>query len=138
MFMSRTQTEKKKILIVFDDMITDNMSNKKFQAVAKELFIRCRKLNISLVFITQSSFFVPKDVGLNSTHYLIMKINNKNELQNIARTHSVDIDYKDFMKIYRKFTKEPYSFLTIDTVLLASDPLRLRKNLFHSYKNDSN
>ena len=68
---------KRKILIVFDDMIADIMSNKKFQAIIKELFIRCRKLNISLVFITQSYFSVPKDVRLNSTHYLIMKINNR-------------------------------------------------------------
>ena len=123
---------KRKILIAFDDMIADIMSNKKFQAVVKELFIRCRKLNILLVFITQSYFSVPKDVRLNSTHYLIMKINNRKELQNIAITHSADIDYKDFMKIYRECTKEPYSFLTIDTTLPASDPLRFRKNLFDS------
>ena len=90
----------KKVLIVFDDMIADIMTNKKFQAIIKELFIRCRKLNISLVFITQSYFSVPKDVRLNSTHYLIMKINNKRELQNIAINHSADIDYQDFMKIY--------------------------------------
>ena len=75
-----TQKEIKNVLIVFDDMIADIMSNKKFQAIIKELFIRCRKLNISLVFITQSYFSVPKDVRLNSTHYLIMKINNKREL----------------------------------------------------------
>ena len=83
---------KRKILIVFDDMIADIMTNKKFQAIIKELFIRCRKLNISLVFITQSYFSVPKDVRLNSTHYLIMKINNRKELQNIAINHSADID----------------------------------------------
>ena len=77
----------RKILIVFDDMIADIMTNKKFQAIIKELFIRCRKLNISLVFITQSYFSVPKDVRLNSTHYLIMKINSKRELQNIAINH---------------------------------------------------
>ena len=106
------------------------MTNKKLQSIIKELFIRCRKLNISLVFITQSYFFVPKDVRLNSTHYLIMKINNKRELQNIAINHSADIDYKDFMKIYRECIKEPYSFLTIDTTLLSSNPLRFRKNLF--------
>ena len=75
---------KRKILIVFDDMIADIMTNKKFQAIIKELFIRCRKLNISLVFITQSYFSVPKDVRLNSAHYLIMKINNRKESQNIA------------------------------------------------------
>ena len=90
---------KRKTLIVFDDMIADIMSNKKLEAVIKELFIRCRKLNIWLVFITQSYFSVPNVVRLNSTHYLIMKINNQRELQNIAINHSADIDYKDFMKI---------------------------------------
>ena len=131
-------SRKRKILIVFDDMIAEIMSNKKFQAIFKELLIRCRKLNISLVFITQSYSSVPKDVRLNSTHYLIMKINNRKELQNIAINHSADIDYKDFRNVYRKCTKEPYNFLTIDTTLPASDPLRFRKNLFDSYKNDSN
>ena len=123
---------KRKKLIVFNDMIADIMDNKKFQAIIKELFIRCRKLNISLVFITQSYFSVPKDVRLNTTHYFIMKINNKRELQNIAINHSADIDYQDFIKIYRECTKEPYNFLTIDTTLPASDPLRFRKNLFDS------
>ena len=101
---------RRKILIVFDDMIADIMTNKKFQSIIKELFIRCRKLNISLVFITQSYFYGSKDVGLNSTHYLIMKINNKRELQNIAFNHSANIDYQDFMKIYRECTREQYSF----------------------------
>ena len=101
---------KRKKLIVFDDMIADIMTNKRFQAIIKELFIRCRKLNISLVFITQSYFSVPKDVRLNSKHYLIMKINNKRELQNIAINNFADIDYKDFVKIYRECKKEPYSF----------------------------
>ena len=90
------------------------------------------------MFITQPYFSVPKDVRLNSTHYLIMKINNKRELQNIAINHSADIDYKDFVKIYREYTKKPKSFLTADTMLPASDLLRYRKNLFQSYKNDSN
>ena len=72
---------KRKILIVFDDMIADVMTNKKFQAIIKELFIRCRKLNTSLIFITQSCFGVSKEVRLNSTHYLIMKTHNKRELQ---------------------------------------------------------
>ena len=108
-------SRKRTILIVFDDMIADIKTNKKFQAIIKELFIRCRKVNISLLFITQSCFSVPKDGRLNSTHYLIMKISNRKELQNIAINHSADIDYKDFMKIYRECTKEPYSFLTIDT-----------------------
>ena len=126
-------SRKRKILIVFDDMIADIMTNKRFQAIIKELFIRCRKLNISLVFITQSYFFVRKDVKLNLSHYLIMKINSKRELQNIAVNHSADIDYQDFIKIYGECTKEPYNFLTKDTTLPASDPLRIRKNLFDFY-----
>ena len=69
-------SRKRKVLIIFDDMIADIMSNKKFQEIIKELFIRCRKVNIYLVLITQSHFYVPKDVRLNSTHYFIMKINN--------------------------------------------------------------
>ena len=97
--------QKRKTLIVFDDMIADIMMNKKFQAIIKELFLRCRKLNISLVFITQSYFPVPKDVRLNSTHYLIMKISNRKELQNMAINHSADTDYKDFVKIYRECPK---------------------------------
>ena len=113
-------------------LITDIMTNKKFQAIVKELFIRCRKLNISLVFITQSYFSVPKGVILNSTHYLIRKINNKRDLQNIAINHSADIDYQDFIKIYRECTQKPYNFLTIDTTLPASNPLRSRKKLFDS------
>ena len=120
---------RRKILIIFDDMIADVMANKKFQSIIKELFIRCRKLNISLVFITQSYFSVPKDVRLNSTHF-IMKINNKRELQNIAINHSADIDYKDFMKIYRECTKDRFNFLTIDTTLPSCNLLRFRKNLF--------
>ena len=70
-------------------------------------------------------FSVPKDVRLNSTDYLIMKINNKKELKNIATNHSVGVDYKDFMKIYRECTKEPYNFLTIDTTLPAKNPFCL-------------
>ena len=75
------------------------MTNRRFQAIIKELFVRCKKLNISLVFISQSYFSVPKDVRLNSTRYLIMKINKRKKLQNIAIDHSTGIDYKDFMKI---------------------------------------
>ena len=89
-------SRKRKILIVFDDMIGDIMGDKKFQAITKTFFIRCRKLIISLVFIMQSYFSVPEDVRLNSKHYMIMKINNRKELQNIAINHSADIDYKYF------------------------------------------
>ena len=126
---------RRKILIVFDDMIADVKHNKKFQAIIEELFIRCRKLNILLVFITQS---VPKDARLNLTHYLIMKINNRIELKKIVNDHSADIDYQDFMKIYRECTKKPFNLMTMDTTLPVSNPLRLRKNLFDSYENESN
>ena len=120
------------MLIVFDGMIADIKSNKKFQATINELFIRCRKLNISLIFFTQSYFSVPRDVRLNSTHYFIMETNSRIELKNIAIDHSADIHYQDFLKIYKECTKEPYNFLEIDTKLPASDPLRFRKNLFDS------
>ena len=105
----------RKILIVFDDMIADMINNKKLNPIVTELFIRGRKLNVSIVFITQSYFKVPKDVRLNSTHFFIMKFLNKRELQQIALNHSSDIDFKDFMKIYKECTKEPYSFLVNDT-----------------------
>ena len=119
----------RKVLIVFDDMIADLINNKKLDSIVTELFIRGRKLNISIVIITQSYFKVPKDVRLNSTHFFIMKIPNKRELQQIALNHSSDIDFKDFMKILKKCTKKPYSFLVIDTTLPSDDPLRFRKNL---------
>ena len=125
-------SNRRKILIIFDDTIGDITTSKKFQAMIKELFIRCRKVNISFVFITQSYFSVPEEVRLNSTHYLIMKIHNKRELRNTAINHSPDFDYKDFMKIYRKCTKEPYYFMTIDTTLPADNSLRFRKNLLDS------
>ena len=80
-----------------------------YNPIVTELFIRGKKLNISIVFITQSYFKVSKDVRLNSTHFFIMKIPNKRELQQTALNHSSDIDFKDFMKIYKKYTKEPYS-----------------------------
>ena len=90
----------------FDDMTADIMTNKKFQSIIKGLFIRCRKLNISIAFITQSYFRTPKDARLNSTHYLLMKIQSKKKLQNIAQDNSGDIDCKDFLEIYRNCTKE--------------------------------
>ena len=117
---------KSKVLNVFDDMISHVMSNKKAQRVPKDLFIRWRKLNISLCFLTQSYFSVPKDVRLNCTHYVIFKLDNERELQNIAINHSGDIDYKDFVNIYRNCTKEPYNFLTIYTKQL--DDKRFKKN----------
>ena len=121
--------KKRKILIVFDDMIADMINNNKLNPIVTEWFIRGRKLNISIVFIIQSYFKVPKDVRLNSTHFFIMKIPNKRKLQQIALNHSSDINFKDFMNIYKKCAAEPYSFLLNDTTLLSDDPLRFRKNL---------
>ena len=126
-----------KILIAFDDMIAD-MINKKLNSIVTELFIRGRKLNISLVFITQSYFKVPKDVRLNTTHFFIMKIPNKRELQQIAINHSSDISTKDFTNIYRKYTIEPYSFFVNDTTLGSDNPLRFRKLFLRYNKNHDN
>ena len=106
-----------KILIVFDDMIADMIHNKKLNSIVTELFIRGRKLNISLVFITQSYFKVPKDVRLNSTHFFVMKIPNKRELQQIALNNSSGIVFKDLVRIYKKCSTEPYSFLIVDTTI---------------------
>ena len=86
-------------------------------------------LNISLVFITQSYFAVPENVRLNSTHYFIMKIPNKQKLHQIAFNHSSDIEFKDFMNIYKTCTAKSYSFLVIDATLASDNSLRFRKNL---------
>ena len=94
--------KKCKILIVFDDMIADILSNKKLNAIVTELFIRGRKLNISRVFITRSYFAVARNIKPNSTHHFIMKIPDKRELQQIAFNNLSDIDFKDFMNIYKK------------------------------------
>ena len=112
--------KKRKVLIFFDDMIADMISNKKLNSIVTGLFIRGRKLNISIVFIAQSSFKVPKDVRLNSTHFFIMKIPNKRELQQIALNHA---SHTDFMKIYKKCTAEPYSFFVNDSNLPSDNPL---------------
>ena len=118
---------KRKVLIVFDDMIADMINNKKLNSRVPELCVRGRKLNISIVFITQSFFKVSKDVSLNSTPFFIMEIPNKRELRQIALSHSSDFDFKNFMKIYNKCTAEPYSFLVNDTTLPSDNPLRSRK-----------
>ena len=82
-----------------------------------KLFIRVRELNISFDFITQSYFTIPKNIRLNSTHFFIMKIPNKQELQQVAFNHSPDFDFKDFINIYKKFTEKSYYFLVINTTL---------------------
>ena len=121
--------KKHKVLIVFDDMIADMINNKKLNPVVTEVFIRGRKLNIPIVCITQSYFKVPKDVRLNSTHFFIMRIPNKTELQQISINHLSDVDFKDFMKIYKKCTAEPYSILVHDTTLPSDNSLRFRKKI---------
>ena len=104
------------------------INNKNLNSIITELFIRGRKLNISLVFITQSYFKVPKDVRLNSTHFFVL---NKRKLQQIALNHSSDINSKDFIKIYKKYTAEPYSFLVNDATLASDNPLSVRKSIFN-------
>ena len=123
--------KERKILRVFDDMIAEMINNKKLNSIVTDLLIRGRKLNISLVFITQSYFKVPKDVRLNTTHFFIMKIPNKREVQQIALNHLSDINSKDFIKICKKCTSETYSFLVNDAKLASDNPLRFRKNLFN-------
>ena len=110
--------KKRKILIVVDDIFADMLSN-----------TEGRKLNISLVFIMQSYFAVPKKISLISTHYFVMKIPNKRELQQIAFNHSSDIDFQDFMNLYKKCTAKPCYFLVIDTTLASDNSSRFRKNL---------
>ena len=123
--------KERKVLIVFDDIIADMINNKKLNSMVTELFVRGRKLNISLVFIMQSYFKVPKDVRLNSTHFFITKISNKREFQQIALNHSSDIDLKDFITIYKKCTAKQYSLLVNDATLASDNPLKFRKNLLN-------
>ena len=99
-----------KILIVFVDMIADMIHYKKLNSIVTELFIRDRKLNISLVFVTQSYFKVPKDVRLNTSHFFISKFRNKRELQQIAINHSSDINTKDFGNIYKIYSRTIFIF----------------------------
>ena len=114
----------RKIVIVFDDMITE-----KLPARVTELFIRGRKLNLAIVFITQSYFRTPKDIRLNATHYFLMKIPNRRELQQICINHSADTDFKDFQRIYKSSTQKQYDYLVVDTTLPSEDSRRFRKNL---------
>ena len=96
--------EDNKNLIVFDDMIVDMINNTKLNSIVTELFIRGRKLNISLVYITQSYFKVPKDVRLNTTHFFIAKVPNRRELREIAANHSSNISIKDFTNIQKMYS----------------------------------
>ena len=120
-------------------MIADMIHDKKLDSVVTELFIRGRKLNISLVFITQSYFKAPKDVRLNTSHFFISKIPKRRQPQYIARNHSSDISTEDFTNIYRECTAERYSLFVNDTMLASNNLLRLRKNLLNIYnKNNDN
>ena len=122
--------EKKiEVLIAFDDMIADMISNKKLNPVVVELLIRGKKLNVSIVFITKSYFKVPKDVRLNTIDFFIMKNPNKRELQQTVINHSSDVDFKCFMNIYKKCTTEPYCVLVNNTTLPSDNPLGFRENL---------
>ena len=116
----------KKVLIVFDNMIADIEYNKNFKQVIKELFYRACKINVSIVFITQSYFRTLKDARLNSAHYILMRIGNKKELKRIAEEKSGHLDYTDFLKMYNYCTKDPYSFLKIDTRPTAT--IQFKKN----------
>ena len=116
-------------------MIANMINNRKLDSVEMELLIRSRKLNISLVFITQSYFAVPKTIRLNTTHYSLPK---KRELQQIVINHSSNINTKDFINIYRQCTAKPYCFLVDDTTVASHDSLKFRKILFKYNKNHKN
>ena len=118
--------KKRKILIVFDDMIANMLSNKELNPIVTELLIRGRKLNICLVIIKQFYFAVLKNIKLNSAYYFVMKIPNKRELQEIAYNHSSYIYFKDFMNLC---TSKPYPFLVIDATLASDNPSRFKNNL---------
>ena len=112
------------MLIVFDVMIADIEYNKNF----KEVFYRACKINVSIVFITQSYFRALKDARLNSTHYILMKIGNKKELKRIAEEKSGHLDYKDFLKMYNYCTEKPYSLMTIDARPTSTIPFKRNFN----------
>ena len=107
-------------------MIADLEANKKLSLIVTEFFLRGRKLNISLVFVLEFYFRVLKTVSLNATHYFIMEIPNKRELQQVTLNHLANID---FMKLYKDYTKESFSFLVNDANSLSDNPLIFKKHL---------
>ena len=123
---------KRKVFIVFDDMIANIISNKKHNQIVTEIFIRERKVNISTVFISKPYFTVPKDVRLISTHFFIIKIPNKLELQQIAFDHSSDIAFNDFMNIYKNYIAKLHAFLlnnsTLQIILYFLDVIFQKEN----------
>ena len=110
-------------------MIANMLSNKKLIPIMTEWLIREKKLDISLVFIAESYFPVLKNIRLKSAHYFVMKTPIKRELQEITFNHSPDIDFQDFMHLYKKSTAEQYCFLVIDTLFSSDNSLRFRMNL---------
>ena len=122
-------TKKRKVLIVFVNMIEDMGDNKKLSPLVTDLFLWDRKSNISPVFISQSYLKVLKTIRLNATHYFIMKITNNSELEQIASNHSSDIEFKDFMKLYKDYTKESFLFFVNNATLPLDDPLRFWTSL---------
>ena len=129
-FIDYSQTiddaKQRKVLLVFDNITADMEANKKLSSIVSELFLRGRKLNISIVFLSQSYFKVPKTIRRNTFYH---KNTNKREIQQIPWNHSSGIDFKDFMKLYKDYTKEPVPLLVNDTTLLSHNSLTFRKNL---------
>ena len=123
--------KERKILIVFDDMIADMINNKNLNSIVTEFFIRCTKLNIFLVFITQSYFKIPKDVRLNTTHFFIMKIPNKESFNKLHQILHKILALKISLRCTEECTAKLYSFLVNDTTLASDNSVRLTKNLFN-------
>ena len=121
--------KKRKILIMFDDMIADLTDKKKLNPAVTELFIRGRKLNISIVFIIQSYFKVTKEVVLSTTHFFIMKIPNKRWLQQIALNHYQILNLKTSWRFIKNVLQSHIFFLVNDAILPSDNPLTFRKNL---------
>ena len=120
------------VLIMFDDMTVDMKSNEILSCKVTELLLRGSKINISFAFTSQSYFQVPRTIRLNATHYYKIKIPNKKELNQIASNHSSGINFKNFMKFYRDYSKESYSLLVNNATLSSDNPLRFRKNLLQN------
>ena len=115
--------KKHRISIVFDDMIAVMLSNKKSSPIFTELFIRDAKINVSLSFVTQTCFAVPKKYLTKFYILFYMKVQNKQEMQQIAFNRSSDISFKEFMNLYKT------EYLVIDTTATSDNPLRFKKNV---------
>ena len=123
--IEKYKSERKRILRIFDDMFSDMI----IHPVVAELFIRSERLKISFVFITQPYLPVQKHLTLNTTHFFIIKIPNRQKFQQIAGNHSCNIDSKDFLEIHWKCTAKLHYFLVIDTTLPSDNTLHFCMNL---------